>query len=73
MLTLNSAAELSADLICTCLSTIPALLRRGRNSRGGKSLEMNPHSRHVRTLAQEQPTSLSDQHPLNRQYLELSE
>ena len=33
---------------------------------------MDPHSRHLRTLTRKQPTISSDQHPFNRESLELS-
>ena len=74
ILTVHSAAEIYAGLICTCLPTTPVLLDRCRTSRRTKNtLGMDPHSRHLRTLARNQPPASSDQHPLNREYLELSE
>ena len=71
MLTVSSTAELSAGLICTCLPTIPAIVRRPRNSRSGRTPEKNSQSR--RTFTRKQPTNSSDQDPFNREYFELSE
>ena len=73
ILIVNSTAELSSGLICTCLPTIPALFQRRRRSRSDKTLEENSHSRHLRVLTRKQPTNLSDQEPFNGEYLELSE
>ena len=74
LLTVHSAAEISAGLICTCLPTTPGLLNRRRTSRRIRNiLEMDSNSRHLRTLTRNQPPGSSGQHPLNREYLELSE
>lgn len=70
-----AAAELSSGLICVCLPTIPALLRRRQKTTKGSRFESIFQSRYLRNLARRQPTSstLGDQRPLNKASLELTE
>ena len=52
---------------------IPALLRNGRGRPSKMALPRNSDPRHLGTFRRKQPASLSDQDPINREYLDLGE
>ena len=65
----NSAAEISAGVICTCLPTLPALLRQRPTGPGSRSLERGSRSRDIR---RERRQSSSKQSLFNEEHQELS-
>ena len=72
-LIVKSAAEVTAGIICTCLPTLPTLLRPKRASPSPTALKSSSTSRHLRSSGRKQTTNTSDQDFLNREYIELGE
>ena len=67
----NSAAELTAGVICMCLPTIPVLFSRRRSSRRARNVGGSPRSHHLPGFTRKKPTNLSDQDPFDEESFQL--
>ena len=70
----SRTAKLSTGIICTCLPTLPTLIRRRHtNSPSTTAVNRTSKSRRAKMISVKQHPSLTGQEPFNREYSELGE